>query len=1150
LFTWDRLCPLLQRYSEVKEQFYGEISPGATERIEERLIAIQGGMASLTLSVQGDDIDDEINEARDYIPKREFEIATLLLNRVLNNKSERLSARQRFRVLSNQGAAALGLGRAKDAAKLFLEALRLQPNDEKARVNEVLAYFLVGDFSASHSKAEVLRGEFPGSSRLNALWIMTAPKHFSARTLQSAIDAPLLQDAEVCVAIVRRSLMDLDLENALTFALAASTAAPAWSQPQLLLALVSLGRAQCVQPGSRIDREMSKRVLAEAEDGCTKAIDLARLERDQVTELEAYVNRVDVRLLQGKEALATEDAECAYRLDQNDNRALLAMAHTRAASGRTGEGIATLAELYRRETQPEVAFLYARLLSGRGHPDDLQEAVRILLQIPVKELPAKLRPAVVVLCVQCLSRIKSWDAAEEYITGVSDCIEAVVPKALRGFVAYHQGKTNEAGQLAIEAKSLLTSSVEIDAKEFCGRLLMLVGRPADALPVWQELFDLDVPGFDPASLLDCAARLRRDDIVIETCARLHERGVHTWELVVFEVPYLEKYRINAAINRLENFISLNPSHKLSKLQLSAIGLRLGRNELVHARVQDLPDVSELPLEYVLMAVQVMKCCSDPMAAVDYAYRFLRLHFNEVEAHQAFQLSMLPGQFSPDIPPALETVENGSAVCYQELVDANLTWAVIEDTAHPSADFEEVSLASPLAKEMIGRRVGDEVLIARGSFQNRAARIVQILPKYVRRYQDSLGEMQVRFGAASSVESVRIEQTADGGPPKGLDVILTSVERRAAAVSEARKLYSNTAIPIHVFGSFFGEGAYDGVFALAAEDEQFVKCCTGSLDERKELIGTLKTANILVVDVSALATLRLLGLEKVLETTRFRFVVSERAWLSFKEGVLKESILSAPGGFLSYKDGRPVMYERSAEDRQRQREADEEFVQLIQKHAEIRSDIRVAALSPEKRDVLEKAFGTYGTEAMIIASDPETVLWTDDLIQAQFAAQEFGARRVWTQGVLGSLAETGLLSLEEYSDATARLLGFEYMSTSFDGSSMLAAFRLAEWSPERKPAAQVLRVFSNPGADLQGLFSVLVEFVRVVYRESATPEVRDSVTCAVLDHFARLPMALDLLVALRKRTSRLFGINVVGRTQFEKCFDRWKTDGSSGIIHLA
>src|SRR6266853_569981 len=153
LLTWGRLSSLLQHYSDVQEAFYGHIPVERAIRMEANLLAIQGGVQSLTSRADGDSVDRQINEARDCITKRDFQLATFLLNRIERNQGDRLDGRQRFRVISNQGAAALGLGKAEVAAKLFLEAAPLQPNDEHAKINEVFAYLLVGDLSTCHAKA-------------------------------------------------------------------------------------------------------------------------------------------------------------------------------------------------------------------------------------------------------------------------------------------------------------------------------------------------------------------------------------------------------------------------------------------------------------------------------------------------------------------------------------------------------------------------------------------------------------------------------------------------------------------------------------------------------------------------------------------------------------------------------------------------------------------------------------------------------------------------------------------------------------------------------------------------------------------------------------------------------------------------------------
>src|SRR6266446_4441760 len=98
LFTWDRLCSLLQAYPKVQEKFYGEIATGRATRIEEGLaeikVVMKDGFQSLTSKETGSQIDDQIDEARDYLATGQFQLTTLLLNRIQRVHAGVLTQRQ------------------------------------------------------------------------------------------------------------------------------------------------------------------------------------------------------------------------------------------------------------------------------------------------------------------------------------------------------------------------------------------------------------------------------------------------------------------------------------------------------------------------------------------------------------------------------------------------------------------------------------------------------------------------------------------------------------------------------------------------------------------------------------------------------------------------------------------------------------------------------------------------------------------------------------------------------------------------------------------------------------------------------------------------------------------------------------------------
>lgn len=813
LLTWDQICPLLQKYSDVQEMLYGPVDSDTGNRIHGTLVAIQGGLQSLTSQAAGSEVDDRINEARDCINERNFQVTTLLLN-LLQHKATDLTPKQQYRISANHGAAALGQGKAATAAKYFLQALSYQPDDEQARTNEALAYLLVGDIATSHEKTTLLRAEYPANARVAGLWISTAPIGKSLSALEGALDAILRSDAEVALALSRRAVVERDFESANRYANAAMAANSRWAQPHLALAELNVAKALRLVSGFQPINDTQDALLRQAEEECSLAIEISRAEKDLNSEVAAHVQRVDVHLLLKESDAAARDADEAHRLAPDDPIVLAARARVALLAGRLDDGIPLLKRSYDLEPRPDTAANYGKALVERGSDQDLDDAIVVYQKLSLADFRPEFRPTVVTSLIQCFHKKREWGEAAHYLARVSPLLDSVVVKAIEGYLGFYQGRREEADQKASEAQGLIGPGTSAATREFLANLLMLLGRRSEALPLWKELFEEDVPGFDPGILLDCAARLQRADIILEACDRLRSRGVNDWRLVEFELPFRQKYDIDGTGEVLKTFLDRHPDHKLAALRLSAIGLILNRPDLVRARESDLPTIKELPLEWAMTAVQVMKLGGDPDTAVDYAYRFLRLHFGSVEAHQALAMSMLPGPYSPSYPPTLDVVSPDAAVCYQELSAPESKWVVLEATNTPNGDFEEISVDSPLAKALMGRRVGDTVVIAAGHIQNRSAKILHILPKYVRRFQDSMAEMQVRFGSASSVESVRFGGADGVDLQDGVKTVLDSVKRRADALQGVRQVYSTGPVSLHMYGHRFGGNAYTALTDIA------------------------------------------------------------------------------------------------------------------------------------------------------------------------------------------------------------------------------------------------------------------------------------------------------------------------------------------------
>jgi len=251
--------------------------------------------------------------------------------------------------------------------------------------------------------------------------------------------------------------------------------------------------------------------------------------------------------------------------------------------------------------------------------------------------------------------------------------------------------------------------------------------------------------------------------------------------------------------------------------------------------------------------------------------------------------------------------------------------------------------------------------------------------------------------------------------------------------------------------------------------------------------------------------------------------------------------------IAYHDGVSSYTEETVEQKAAQRLKDQQFLDRLKAVVEILPVMELAALEPAKREPLEGVCGSYGAETALLASRPDSVLWTDDLIQAELAKTEFGVKRAWTEIIAEQTMLAGQISDAERQRIVASLVGMNYTATYFDCGIMLKAVEMSDATPWRFPFKQIVTIFQKPTGNLQVLLAIFVDFLIKLYRENYLPESRCKVVTALLDALWRsVPLRLPLL-HIRGNSAQFFGLNSVGQSQFDRCFDQWHRTVPDTII---
>jgi tetratricopeptide (TPR) repeat protein len=1143
LFTWDRLDELLEEFTTIRDQVYGTLSGEVARQVQSGLSEIKLQLTDLgtqvvsTTQEAADGLHQEIDEARDLVRNGEAQTARLLLQRLRTRKWEQMGPRHRYRVLANIGAAYLAERDFPQAAQLFLEAAALQPEDSQAAENEALAYFISKPTDKAFEAITQVRKRFPHAPRINAYWITTAPTTETRTQIEQRITAADLATPEVITALASRALAECEFGLSEELAGRAVEQRPEWSFPQFLKVRALTLRvieSDSLSPSAKI------RELRAVLDPLTKAIEAAAKEHDPTTQTLCLLERFQMHLILNEMSEAETDVLSAKLLSPDDIAVKRAIAELSLRKNDPDRAISKLRDIGVQD-RTDVALLLSEALRKRGTQADIAEAIDLLKKLvdsPNRAMPGG-REYTASALLQLLSQAQRWQESEQVCDSLlTRGASPALVSAFRARNKHLQNLLDDANRLAEEAASLLSDTAPHAEVHWVAQILSELGRHVEALPLWQRIASRTELTDYTRGLLDCAQRLGRDDLILDTCSALRANGVFDRDLILCEVGTLEKYDVNGAIAALNNYLEKRPDDKIVRLRLSIIGTNWNRPEIVDGRPSVMPVVTEVDVHNGRAAVQVMKLGGYPSDALAYAYDLLRLHFSDSEAHRAYTFNLLPFEPRPTVPEFAE-VKVGCAVCYVEEYETQETWMIVEDAPNPDISRQEYGPDHPLSREMTGKKVGEKVILSPSSLGDRAATIRAITSKYVFRFQDSMRNWQIRFPDVEGLKSFKVVRTNKEGKEEfDPSPLILSIEQLAGNLQRLKELYVSTPMAIHMFAAARGKGTIQTTLYLAQQEDVGVSCCIGAADERGNALAALDTSGTWIIEPSALATIFLLDLEDDLSSFPVNLVLSQGTVADFDDMVQEDMQFHGDGGVL-VKHGAGLAFIPQTESERAERvQSFTARINKVKSASTIVGCVELAKLDKERRELTIKALGEGGAESIVLAAKPGHLLWTDDCRLGGFARTEHGVKSAWTQVVLQWAALHGYISEQKFFKSSARLIGFGYSFTSPSVPVLIAAAEIADWDQSHWPFSQAINQLGTESIQLREAASLTVSFLERVYRENILDERRRAITLALMDKLGDRSGGPSMVQEIKKAVPIAFGLNALGAAAAVSTIAAW------------
>jgi hypothetical protein len=174
---------------------------------------------------------------------------------------------------------------------------------------------------------------------------------------------------------------------------------------------------------------------------------------------------------------------------------------------------------------------------------------------------------------------------------------------------------------------------------------------------------------------------------LHACEQLRAAGVSDPQLIEAEAGIRAEYDTEGTVKLLTEHLRLHPGDRSARLQLSVLGIQLGRDGLVSSDPSVMPAFESIAPQNWKTIILVIKHGGRDWDVLKLAYGLLRSNFSSVDAHRAYLAALLPGDGEPVLSQP-EIAGPGTAVAFSEEGDAQIEWRVIEEDLNLMRPFRK------------------------------------------------------------------------------------------------------------------------------------------------------------------------------------------------------------------------------------------------------------------------------------------------------------------------------------------------------------------------------------------------------------------------------------------------------------------------------
>jgi len=1026
------------------------------------------------------EFNKEIDFARDLILGFNLLDGIAILENLKIRIWDKIDDKIKCRIITNIAAAKMQLDteERKMGAQLIVEALQYNKNDNKAILNAALGYIELGELKkANELVASVLLND-TNNPKAYAIKIQTFDVAVPFEDILKEIPDNIKLNSEVALAIgnsarKRKNLIEAEKwfeiaeqnndDNSIEFkGLFAET----------LLEIATSDRFSVLTKQiDEIIRKKLEKALSLLNEVCT-----LMNEKKVIKYHPTYLfNRGVVKQLLGDINGAVKDMDDGINLVPYDvfikHRALLAIdMHDEE------KAIDLLKGVIEKTDKVDIHLMLAEIEIKRENYNEAEIIINNLLKNEIEEM---WKAESYLLLARIFKKLKKFERILEIANELmGDNFKNLLSKiyALRMFEMIDD-KEKSSETIAIIESLINEKTIKIDKLAFADELYSL-SYFDQALKYYSQIVDVNINNALTYRLIACYYQTGDYGKTLELCKKLREKYGIIPDITEIEVGIYERIGdLKSAIKTYEEYLKKHLNDLYMELRFITVNFRAEKFDVVDAflqkgfKTEQLSRLSINALFQISFLYRERKMYKESLKII---YEIRRNNYNDPYVHANYIKIFFSIQdklkdfLSPKIVGLDAAVSIGT--------DKDNDWYIIEDRDDIKFENKELYYSHELAKQMIGKKKGENFYREVGMGKGVELQIIDIQSKYVHAYLQSLTFMGKLFPDQEGISIIPYKNDEEA-----VKWILNNVNELSEFIKKAKLFYKEGKLTIGGLSKFINRNIITVWMLLVTSSEIGIKYCLGTSDERDTTLNILRKHNKIVLDLISILTIKYLEIEqKIIKS--FKIIISQKIIDKLKEIQSELKNVKIMGFKSLYKvDNNFALADIKTEDVEKEVVKIDNLINWLEINCSIEPCKKSLEINAKRKEEFDEAIGEEFLDSLLLAGEVKGIFYSDDLKLRTFAKKEFGVEGIWTQILLQYLLEKEQITIDEYNKYIIKLICANYYYTSINGLILIEAARQSNWEPV-EPFNSVVRILNGKFSDRNDSLFVAINFLSELWKE--------------------------------------------------------------------